>query len=407
MNYYRLLNEGFDKLLTEAKQDEINFANVFGQDMLDRFKAQKQRLHSPENDFYHWIRAAKSDLNGTIEKLDGVLAGLEKKMSRSQKSKLAAEGADIIYEDDEWIVLKINTYEAAVKYGAGSRWCITGRYPGYEDEGEDYFNQYRDDCGCDYYFFIKKDGRDLEGRQEKWCLLWGEDMHGYYAPFSVFDAEDRQTDFIPDAPEIDGFPDVSVPPDHHEDTDDDLEYVGDEDGNAGGHAAHHMAPPPFEMRPVDNPNEYEFPANTMADAVKAFKADAEIAEQINDTLCIVKWHEEPTQPAEPAEAPAEGEGQPAEEQPQDTGDRYTAFVFFPGEGGGPLLAQTGGDGFALQVFFNIDAARDFARRMTGGQINDNGIRNSAHDMDADGLPECLKENFWYYDDGAWRDVDEY
>ena len=44
MNYYNFLNESFDKVLNEAKQDEINFANVFGQEMLNRFDLYYKRL---------------------------------------------------------------------------------------------------------------------------------------------------------------------------------------------------------------------------------------------------------------------------------------------------------------------------------------------------------------------------
>ena len=384
MNYYNFLNESFDRVLTEAKQDEINFSNVFGQEMLNRFKAQKQRMSSPENDFYYWIRQSREDLNGTIEKLDAFIAGLENKQTRSQRSKLASEGADIVYEDDEWIVLQINTYEAAKKYGAGTVWCITGRYPGHEGRGEHYFNSYKEQNNWNYYFYIKKDGRDLEGRQEKWCLCWSGDLDDDYEIWrgDQEEQDEEEVGWIPDAPQIDGFPDVSVEPEYPEDED---EYEEP--------APRPREPDPSVLIAVDNPNDYEFPAATKEEAARAFKEDGEIVDTINDTLYIVKWHEEP-------EAPAEGEGEEVPVEPEDTGDRYSLFVFFPGEGGGPLLAQTN-DGFALQVFKNLEKARQFAQRMGGGQFNDNGIRNSAHDIDAEGMPECLKENFWYYNDNSW------
>ena len=378
MNYYRMLNESFEKALNEAKQDEVNFANVFGTEMKDRFKAQKQRMKSPENDFYYWIKLSKDDLEGTIEKLDSYIADLENRKTRSQKSKLASEGAEIVFEDDEWIVLKIDTYEAAQKYGAGTTWCITGRYPGHEGRGEHYFNSYKENNNWDYYFYIMKDGRDLEGRQEKWCLCWSGDLDDEY---EIWCAEDEEVGYIPGAPEIEGFPPV------WEDNGNG-EYEGDEE--EGDFEAAPREPDPSELRPVDNPNAYEFPAATKEEAAKAFKEDGEIVDTINDTLYIVKWHEEPADENEPEDgAEAEGDHAP------DTGDRYSAFVFFPGEGGGPLLAQTN-DGFALQVFKDLDKARQFAQRMGGNQFADNGIRNNGHDIDAEGMPECLKENFWYY-----------
>lgn len=389
MNYYKMLNESFEKMLNEAKQDEINFANVFGAEMKDRFKAQKQRMSAPQNDFYYWIRKAKEDLEGTIEELDSFVSELEHRKTRKQKSKLASEGAEIVYEDDEWIVLEIKTYEAAKKYGAGSVWCITGRYPSHEGRGQQYFDDYRDEYGWNYYFFIKKDGRDLEGRQEKWCLCWSGNLGDRYEIWRG-DKQERseaRVSFIPDAPQIDGFPDLSVEPGYSDEDDDYPEEAAPEEDDGP------REPDPSVLIPVDDPNAYEFPAGTKEEAVRAFKADGEIADTINDTLYIVKWHEEPEA------APEAGEGEDGDRAP-DTGDRYSLFVFFPGEGGGPLLAQTN-DGFALQVFKDLDKARQFAQGMAGGQFNDNGIRNSAHDIDAEGMPECLKENFWYYNDNSW------
>lgn len=384
MNYYRMLNESFENMLLEAKQDEINFSNVFGQGMLDRFKAQKQRMKAPENDFYHWIRASKEDLNGTIEKLDAFLSELEGKKTRSQKSKLASEGADVVYEDDEWIVLKINTYEAAQKYGAGSVWCITGRYEGHEERGEEYFNSYRTRNNWDYYFYIKKDGRDLEGRQEKWCLCLNKDNIDSYEIWEgdQREEEEEEVDYIPDAPHIDGLPDVSEPKPEPEEE----EEIVDEPDEP--HERLDM------LIPVDNPNAYEFPAATKEEAARAFKEGAEIVDSLDNTLHIVKWHEEPAIDAAP-----EGEGD-APQAPADNGDRFSLFVFFPGEGGGPLLAQTG-EGFALQVFKTLDAARDAGQRLRGGQFNDNGIRNNGMDMDAVDMPECLEEHFFYHSAELW------
>jgi hypothetical protein len=369
-------------MLNEAKQDEINFSNVFGDDLLARFKALKQnnRLSGSESDFYHWIRKSKEDLDGTIDELDKLLSKLENKVSRSARSKLASEGAEVVYEDDEWIVLLIKTYAAAVKYGAGTTWCITGRYRGAEESGEYYFNSYKARNGWDYYFYIKKDGRDLEGRQEKWCLCYGGDDN-----WCVWNAEDDNISEegygIPDAPQVPGLPDVSgAGPDYDYDREDDGHW-GDEEEDEDVEEAP-REPAAFVNIPVDDPNDYEFSARSKEEAASKFKDDAEVVETLREPdLHIVKWHEEPEQRAE------------GEEGPEDTGDRYSLFVFFPGEGGGPLLAQTG-NGFALQVFRNLDKIREFAGRMPGVEIRNNR-------QDTEDMPECLKENFYYYNDNSW------
>ena len=370
MNYYNFLNETFNRMLNEAKQDEINFANVFGADVLERFKAQKPRMSSPENDFYYWIKKSKEDLEGTIEELDKFISKLENKVSRNARSKLAAEGAEVMYEDEEWIVLLIKTYEAAVKYGAGTTWCITGRYHGAEDSGEYYFNKYREDQGWDYYFYILKDGRDLEGRQEKWCLCYNDETGSY----SIYNAEDDTVSSIPNAPQVEGLPDVTQGnPDY------------DDEGGWGEEPVEEPVerePDAFINIPVADPNSMEFSARTKEEAASKFQEGAEVVETVREPdLHIVKWHVEPEQRAE------------GEEGPEDTGDRYTLFVFIPGEGGGPLLAQTG-DGFALQVFKDLDKIKEFAGRMPGVEIRNNR-------QDTEDMPECLKENFNYYDDKSW------
>ena len=376
MNYYNFLNESFNKKLNEAKQDEINFSNVFGEDILSRFKALKQnnRLSGQESDFYYWIRKSKEDLDGTIEELDKFLSKLENKVSRNARSKIASEGADVVYEDEDWIVLKINTYEAAVKYGAGTTWCITGRYHGAEDSGEYYFNSYKENHGWDYYFYIVKDGRDLEGRQEKYCLCYGGGDN-----WCVWNAEDddltSEGETVPGAPHVEGLPDIA------NELPEGAEDYEDEDAEVE-HERAPREPEPFVNITIEDPNDYEFPASTKEEAAKMFKDGSEVIETLREPdLHIVKWHEEP-------EPRAEGE-----EGPEDTGDRYSLFVFFPGEGGGPLLAQTG-NGFALQVFRDLDKIREFAGRMPGVEIRNNR-------QDTEDMPECLKENFYYYNDNSW------
>ena len=379
MNYYNFLNESFDKILNEARQDDINFANVFGEDMLARFKALKQsnRLTGEKSGYYYWIGKSREDLEGTIEKLDSFLSSLENRVSRGDRRRLAQDGADVLYEDEDWIVLKINTYEAAQKYGAGSVWCITGRYHGHESEGQHWFDNYRENNGWDYYFYIKKDGRDLEGRQEKWCLCWDGEEGSRYEIWRGDQREQSESEvsYIPDAPQVPGLPDVSQPQEDYDEYDD--EEPMDDDGDREP-----PEPPAFMNIDVEDPNAYEFPARSKEEAARMFKDGAEVVETIREPdLHIVKWHEEPVEnPDDP-------------EHPLDTGDRYSLFVFIPGEGGGPLLAQTG-HGFALQVFKDLEKAREFAGRMPGIEIRNNR-------QDTEDMPECLRENFNYYNDNSW------
>ena len=75
-----------------------------------------------------------------------------------KKKQDKVEGAEKIYDGDEWMIYKITTYPAAQLYGKGTKWCITGRYPGHEEKGEKYFSDYIKQRSLDdgYYFLINK-----------------------------------------------------------------------------------------------------------------------------------------------------------------------------------------------------------------------------------------------------------
>ena len=142
-----ILNEN---ILTEAKADEQKLIDFIGEEDAKRFFALKQRLKSPENDLYYWLKRDKQEL---LDRLDE----LEQTQTRAQKSAQAQEGAKLIYNQDGWKVYHITTYEASVKYGKHTQWCISGNKRWYNGEkGEQYFNDYILK-GIKFYFYIKSD----------------------------------------------------------------------------------------------------------------------------------------------------------------------------------------------------------------------------------------------------------
>ena len=99
----------------------------------------------------------------------------------------AKKGAKLISNQNGWRVYRITTYEAAVYYGSNTKWCITGRYDGFRDEGRSYFNDYIRDYDLDggYYFCIKNN-------TEKYCVL--RRKNGKIQ--SIWDAADNDIDDI-------------------------------------------------------------------------------------------------------------------------------------------------------------------------------------------------------------------
>lgn len=58
--------------------------------------------------------------------IDELEADLNKAKQKKQKSELSKD-VDMIFEDDNLLVVKAKTYEASCKYGAGTKWCTAGR----------------------------------------------------------------------------------------------------------------------------------------------------------------------------------------------------------------------------------------------------------------------------------------
>lgn len=418
MKYFDLLNEAFDKMLNEAKQDEINFANVFGTELKDRFLAQKQRMQAPEKDFYYWIRKSRENLEGTVQELDSFLTELENKLTKKQRTEIAEAGAELVFEDNDWKVYHITTYDAAVKYGSHTKWCITGRYPGYrnENDGKRFFDRYLAQDYKGYYFFIRKDGSDIKYAV---CPRQGGGWDIWTPTDGRYDELPGGPEDLSEVPDLKGLPvspdfeeeDLFEPEDAEAEEGDDEDFEEPEWGEEEGEPEPEPEPTEWEdehgeihqgRRPedpedpviinIENPNAMEFEAASREEAVRKFAEagfeGAEIVADLAPNLFAVHFMAEP----EHQEFELEGGETYSRDLP---GDRYTAFVFMPGQGGGPLMGQMR-DGFAIIAFRSLEKLQQQFGGQRGAQID---IRNN-RDETAD-MPECLQENFYYYDDGSW------
>lgn len=403
--YYDMLNESFNKYLLEAQQVVIDFKNIFGDELYQRFQAQKQRLSSPQNDISFWVKRYKEiGIEDATEELDDVLSAWEEKKTRSEKRREAEEGADLIYEDDIWLVYHIKTYEAAAKYGAHTRWCITGRYDGSEDDGQYFFNNYLQYTYDGYYFFIRKDNPE-----EKYAVC--PRKSGGYSIWDPTDNDgpDGDLDFVPNGPTepIPELPNLPVEEanwhysyaeykkdeedelDDEDDGEDELPEWEDPQGNV-----HRGQRPPMPesqvLTPVEYPESMEFQAESKEEAARKFREGAEIVGTIREPdLFIVKYQVEPHGEFEVASQYTDEETGEILENPyyvEDDGTRYTMFVFIPGQGGGPLLAQIP-SGFALVEFRDLEQLQN----TMGNQMQNIEIRNNEEQQE-----ESLKENFYSY-----------
>lgn len=136
-------------LLFESKADQLKLVNFAGQQLADEFFKLKQRMKSPYNDIYYWLKKSPEELQEYINSLHST-------QTQSEKRNSAKEGADLIADENGWKVYEILTYPASVYYDKNTQWCIAGskRWNNGE-QGEEYFDQYTLEWGVRFFFFIK------------------------------------------------------------------------------------------------------------------------------------------------------------------------------------------------------------------------------------------------------------
>lgn len=144
--------------LNEAKADIENFINKFGEDTYDLFKKSTQRLKNKgiSTDLtYHVKHTDKKDL-------EAILYNLENRILTKTDDITSMEGDyEYLGEGKGYKVYKINDVVASINLGAGTGWCISGRYGHYgeknytptREEAEKHWNEYRSK-GVEFYFFI-------------------------------------------------------------------------------------------------------------------------------------------------------------------------------------------------------------------------------------------------------------
>ena len=106
-------------LLFESKADQLKLVNFAGQELADEFFKLKQRMSSPYNDIYYWLKR-------TPEELKEYVNNILETQTQSEKRNSAKEGAKLVTNENGWKVYEILTYPASVYYGKNTQWCISG-----------------------------------------------------------------------------------------------------------------------------------------------------------------------------------------------------------------------------------------------------------------------------------------
>lgn len=154
----RRINES--ELYLESKKDLDDLKAYLGDALFDDYMKIRDKISDPNfKDFSKLKKMDKKDVQDFVSSFQ----------SKSDKKKSdKTKGAKKLYEDSDWVVYKITSYPAAQLYGSGTKWCITGRYPGHEERGQEYFDDYirQEKLDGGYYFYLSK-----EDPNEKYCVL--------------------------------------------------------------------------------------------------------------------------------------------------------------------------------------------------------------------------------------------
>ena len=301
------------KRLLEARADKDRFSVWGGDELLQKFLKLKDRLPVPQNDMTYWTSGKNPH---KPEELSLILNKLEQNIvKKSEEQKLIEQGAEKVFEDSNWLVYHITNFEACQKYGSGTQWCITGKnLSGDDTYGRTHWDRYTGD-GNDFYFFIEK------GSDVKYAVMINE-INGNH---TIFDPRDNEIPYIENAPEVPGLPDVSENnPVYSEDGEEE-----EEDGDGENIQPIQQQLPAFiTFEPVTNPNELEYPATSIEDAVRKFK-NSELVDSLGNNLYLIKFDE----------------------------NKYTILAF-DGQLGGPLLQQSP-NGFVLITSTDLERFRNF------------------------------------------------
>ena len=131
----RKIRELNDRLVNKSKYVDFLAKNYTEQDIVDLINDFETKLN----------KLGQKDINQyDVEKLRDTLGKAETvKTKTEQKTETKTKGVKKIYENGDYTVFHVTTPEASCFYGAGTKWCISGReinfFHNYNEKANIYF----------------------------------------------------------------------------------------------------------------------------------------------------------------------------------------------------------------------------------------------------------------------------
>ena len=136
------------QMLESFKDAEIKFSKEYNErivkDYIRQFKELRDKnvITGKERDIGFWMNKEFNDFKKIVD-----MKSNEYDIKKAYKEK--SNDATLVFENDNVYIFLINSHEAAMKYGKGTKWCIT------ESDGMNW-NEYYYNYECTFYFVISK-----------------------------------------------------------------------------------------------------------------------------------------------------------------------------------------------------------------------------------------------------------
>jgi len=124
-----------DEYFTDLYNHSIQIGNI-----VEQFHKNVQRIKNKDINSYKTIQ----DLQDVLDEI-----GFSKRQKRRKEREKAMEGSDIMFEDDNFFVVRPNTEKSSCYYGRATRWCISST------ESKNYFDQYTGEGKAFYMVMLK------------------------------------------------------------------------------------------------------------------------------------------------------------------------------------------------------------------------------------------------------------
>ena len=143
---------------------------------VEKFHKNIQRLKDKDLNSYKTLEDLKS-ANSAL--------GFTDKQKRRKARETAQEGSYIVFENDDFFMVRPTTERASCYYGQGAKWCISAT------QARNYFNQYTSE-GKSFYMLLMKN-LDSSDPGKKIALVYDRDWEDP-EPSEIWDAPNQQID---------------------------------------------------------------------------------------------------------------------------------------------------------------------------------------------------------------------